>query len=387
MPLRFSGHIPAVSAGGDFVFAAVGGYNEVLSGRPPSFWKRAETHRMIWKSSNSKSMGQVGGAAVSSGSAVKRKLCRFTAGVSAAVLGCALLAAGQPGHAQAGVVRMATRTSLSVETAGVGDRTQSTMRVNVLDATGNPVHAGTVSFVTGKDQGLGSAIVKDGVATLTVDALPAGSQQVQAVFDGNDTYARSVSQASKVESNAVLPDFALTASPTSLTVTNGSYGNVIVTATPQGGFDQNVSLSCSGLLLPTTCTFNPVLLITSGGASSSTLQIQTELPSPAMAKPLDGFGGRHLAYALALPGMLALAGLAGLRKRAFGGLRVLGIAALLLAGAMGTTACSPLYSYNHHPPTKNPGTIPGTYTVTISGFANNGGAVTSHTVSVVLTVK
>jgi hypothetical protein len=330
---------------------------------------------MTWKSNLRQSMG------------VRRHISLVACVLT---MGCAVLSAAPFGNSQTNLARTATRTDLTVDSVNAAGQTQARLSVSVHDATGNPVNEGTVSFLSGKEHlGLGSAIVKRGEASLTVNGLPASSQQITAVYDGDDAYGRSISSPASVEANATaLPDFVLTASPTSLTVTNGSYGNVIVTATPQGGFNLPVSLSCSGLLLPTTCTFNPTLLVTTGGASSSTMQIQTELPSPALATPLEPFGGgRHLAYALLAPGLLTLAGLAGVRKRAFRGLRVLGIVALLGACTLGISACSPLYTYNHHPPTKNPGTVPGVYTVTISGFANNGGSVTSHTVPVVLTVK
>lgn len=51
------------------------------------------------------------------------------------------------------------------------------------------------------------------------------------------------------------PNFALSASPASLTVTQGSSGNSTITVTPSGGFTGSVNLSASGLPSGVTATF------------------------------------------------------------------------------------------------------------------------------------
>jgi hypothetical protein len=54
---------------------------------------------------------------------------------------------------------------------------------------------------------------------------------------------------------APTPNFALSASPASVTVTQGTSGNSTVTVTPSGGFTGSVSLSASGLPSGVTATF------------------------------------------------------------------------------------------------------------------------------------
>ena len=51
------------------------------------------------------------------------------------------------------------------------------------------------------------------------------------------------------------PNFSLSASPSSLTVTQGSSGNSTITVTPSGGFTGSVSLSTSALPSGVTASF------------------------------------------------------------------------------------------------------------------------------------
>jgi subtilase family serine protease len=65
-----------------------------------------------------------------------------------------------------------------------------------------------------------------------------------------------------------LGSFTLTASPSSLSVAQGSSGNSTITVDPSGGFDQEVTLSASGLPTGVTASFN-----TNPTTSTSTLTL------------------------------------------------------------------------------------------------------------------
>ncbi|HEY0795123.1 MAG TPA: hypothetical protein VGD64_05010, partial [Acidisarcina sp.] len=98
--------------------------------------------------------------------------------------------------------------------------------------------------------------------------------------------------------------------------------------------------------------------------------------------------GRHPLYAIILPGLAALGGLGLMRRRSFGAIRSIGFVALLLAAGVGLTACSPRYSYFHHPPILGPGTTLGTFTVMVNGSSANAGTVIiPPAVPIVLTVN
>jgi Bacterial Ig-like domain (group 3) len=278
--------------------------------------------------------------------------------------------------------QVATRTHLSVASVGQG----ATFTAKVADVTGNPATAGAVSFETAKGS-LGSAVVEDGVATLTVEKLPQGTGTVTASYSGGASYVASAATAAATAAATGLPDFALTASPTTVSLSPGDYVNITVTVTPENGFNDMVTLSCSGVPSTAKCVFSPgTATPLTAAAVTSTLQLQTQGPSGTSAKVEKS--PSVVAFALVLPGILALAGLGALRKRSgITSLRVLGLVALLGAG-LGLGACSQRYGYLNHPPSGNPGITAGTYTITVSGYASiNGTSVTGHSLNVTMTVK
>ena len=283
-----------------------------------------------------------------------------------------------------------TCTSLSVAT----EAARTTLTVTVKDPTGAAVSDGTVSFIS-NGLSLGSAIVgENGTATLTLDKVPASAKQITAVYSGSEHYAGSTSASVKFQANDTTapPDFSVAANPTSLNLNPGDFGTVIVTVTPENGFTQSVTLSLSGLGLPTSTSsvFTPnIVTPTAKAAVTSTLQIQTTASSKSSEYKALPFGGSgsHLAYAMLFPGVLALVGIGALRKRGGNSFRLFGVVLLLLASVSGLTACSQRYSYLHHPPTANAGTPPGNYPITLTAYSNNGGQVTSHSLQLTLTVK
>jgi hypothetical protein len=300
-----------------------------------------------------------------------------------------------------------TRTALAVSTERTGAATETVFTAHVTDSTGNDLNTGVVTFDTAAGS-LGSAAVDgSGDATLSVTSLPEGTSGtglgVTAVYhpaaaSETETGAPATVTASSASAQAVVkpeaagvPDFTLTADPSSVTVAQGQYGTMVLTIAPVNGFAEQVSLSCSNLPAQATCSFSPVTGNTTSGAFTSTLQLQTQAASGALAAPDFGLGrGAHSTLAWMLPGVLALAGLASLRRKAFRGVghtRMMGLALLLVAGSLGLSACNPRYGYEHHPPQVATGTLPGTYTINVSAAGNNGSAVTSHNINVTLIVQ
>jgi len=298
-----------------------------------------------------------------------------------------LLAAWMVGAGLGAGAQVATRTHLLVASDAHG----STFTAKVDDVAGNPATSGTLSFETVKGS-LGSAFVENGAATLSVDKLPQGTRTVTAAYSGSEGYAASAAgvSANADAASSTLPDFALTASPTSLTLTPGQFGSITTSVTPENGFNDMVTLSCSGVPARAACVFSPTTLTPlTAAAVTSTLQIQTQGPSGTATLTNVPFKASHAAYAIVLPGIFALAGLGALRKRSgIATLRVLGFLALLAASGLGLGACSQRYGYLNHPPTGNPGIAPGTYTITVSGYAAlNGTSVVGHSLPITLTVK
>jgi len=65
------------------------------------------------------------------------------------------------------------------------------------------------------------------------------------------------------------PDFSLSASPTSLSVTQGSSGSTTISTSVTGGFNSAISLSASGLPAGVTASFNPTSIGAPGGGNST----------------------------------------------------------------------------------------------------------------------
>lgn len=282
--------------------------------------------------------------------------------------------------------QVATHTQLSVASAK-----QITLTAKVNAMTGSAASGGTVNFETAAGS-IGSATVENGVATLNVDALPPGTKNVTAVYQGSEGFSASSTTAQADATPApVLPDFSIAASQSSFSLNPGDFATTVLTVTPIGAFADQVTLSCSGLPNSTVnCTFSPATPNPqNGNPATSTLQIQTQAPSGTNnTSNLTDMKPSHIAVAIGIPGMLALVGLGTLRKRSgLNGQKLLGLAALFAAGIFGMNGCAARYSYFHHPPSPNVGTTAGTYNITVAANASNGSNVISHTLNIVLTVK
>jgi hypothetical protein len=148
-----------------------------------------------------------------------------------------------------------------------------------------------------------------------------------------------------------------------------------------------VELSCSGLPDQSSCTFTPenieILPATTAPLTSSMVIVTQAASAASAARPR----GNSVAWALLLPGVFGLGGLAwGVRRRPW--LNRLSLVALVgLVTLLGTTACNPRYNYEHHGPPVNPATPAGTYTVYVTGQSSNGVTATTHSATVALTVQ
>jgi hypothetical protein len=170
------------------------------------------------------------------------------------------------------------------------------------------------------------------------------------------------------------PGFTLAASPTAVTVTQGASGTFTVTVTPVGGFNQAVSLSCSGAPAMSSCNVSPTSVTPSDGTTPvvATATITTEAPSlltPASrhisSPPFTLQAAVTLAMLLCLLGWIRM-------ERFRTKVSVLGLfmASLLVFG------CG-----SHHTPTG--GTPTGTTKITLTGTS---GSLTNST-NIMLTVN
>lgn len=298
-----------------------------------------------------------------------------------------------------------TQTTLAAEMRDQGGRTQATVAVTVTGENGLPAGGAVTVLDHGKPLA-GAALNAEGIAT-TVLALPGGDHLLSAVYDGDGTHKASVSQSTGVHAliNTGTPDFQVSVSPATVSLTAGGAGTVTVTITPENNASLSapmfVTLSCSGIPDQSSCVYTPenveILSTTpvscpAGSAASlcpptSSLVLQTQAASAVMSAPKARQNSNPVAWAFLLPGALALGGLAwGGRRRRW--LNRLSLVALVgLVSVLGTTACNPRYYYLNHGPPKNPATPSGTYTLNVTAQSSNGVTAITHSTTLVLTVK
>lgn len=323
-------------------------------------------------------------------SSSRRSFCALP--VAAAVLALASTAFGQaPAAVPTSTTLLAAPASnapgKTILTVHVSPVPAATAASGANDGTASTAETtrGSVTFEETDDSGqprsLGSAFVAaDGSATLTLSALPAGAHSVRAVYNGTDSAAPSTSQAADVTSEATAPDFALSATPTTLNLTAGAQGTVAITVAPGAGFSNYVALSCAGLPLFTTCNFLPSNVDVAGVNGLSTMTLNTTAPSGGGKTMLRQDNG-GLVYCFLLPGALGLAGLAFGRNRGLRTLAVLCVVGSLVGGA---SSCAQRYRYLNYGPSANQGTPAGQSIIRIYGTAVSGALSTSKCFQVTL---
>ena len=88
------------------------------------------------------------------------------------------------------------------------------------------------------------------------------------------------------------PNFAISASPSSLTVQQGNQGNSTITTTISGGFNSAISLSAAGVPSGTTVSFNPNPIPAPGaGSSGMTITVGGSTPVGTYPITVTGNGG------------------------------------------------------------------------------------------------
>ena len=108
--------------------------------------------------------------------------------------------------------------------------------------------------------------------------------------------------------NLPSPGFTLSASSPALTVSSGQQATVMLTVTPQTGFNSAVSFSCSGLAAGASCAFKPANVTPAGAAVTTTLTITAQTLTAASRRnhrsvfPSTAFPGAALAFGLCLVG-------------------------------------------------------------------------------------
>ena len=164
-------------------------------------------------------------------------------------------------------------------------------------------------------------------------------------------------------------------SSSSATVSAGGTATYTINVSPLGGFNQAVTMSCTGAPTLSSCTPSvPSVALEGTNSQNVTFTVATSA-STLIAQRIRRFP--LFAFSLFLMPLLAFT-LVGARRRAVSK-SVFVVLALLLGSLIYLAACGS----GSHPPTRNPGTPFGTYTLTISGASGS----LSHSTQVILKVE
>jgi hypothetical protein len=247
--------------------------------------------------------------------------------------------------------------------------------------------SGTLTFVNGYNSAIAlacsagapsncSASILGTSFTITVQDSQPGNYSFNLVATGSDPNQTTHSLPLQVQ----VWDFKFSNTPDPVAIPAGQTASYAITLSPIGvsAFPGNVTLGpCSGLPALTSCTFIPTQISQGSGATTPTVKIATQAPMARLAPAGQAFSWAYAVF-LFLPGMFLVGCLppAGKKKaRATMGICVL----ILLAGFV---SCGGGLS-GGGVTNGQPGTQPGTYTITVNATS---GPLT-RSVQVTLTVK
>ncbi len=271
-------------------------------------------------------------------------------------------------------VTIATTTTLTASSSTAAPGTNLTFAALVAPVSGSGTPSGSVAFSDGTAQ-LGTGTLDGtGKASYSTSSLAAGPHSITASYSGDTNYSASVSSPVSVTVTAAPPDFSINLAQTSGSVSSGSSITSTITITPINGFNQAVSLSCSGAPKNAACSVSPGTVTPSGtGPATATFTVQTGVTIDALARS-NSFGRSSGSVAVGFLGGGGLLGCALLlhRRRPIS-TRFLAILALSVGLIAAATGCG---GSNHATPT-------GTYTITVTASSGTD----SHTVNYSLSVQ
>lgn len=287
----------------------------------------------------------------------------------------------------------------SGQTATEGAAFAVALSAKVSDVFGNAVPATTVVF-TAPSSGASGAFAGSGNGSSASVATGSNGIATASAFTANSTTgqysvsatAQGLSPVAFALTNVALPDYSITANPTSLTIVQGQSGSTALTITPVGGVTGTVTFACTGLPGKASCVFTPAQVAMTGddAVQTVTLTVNTTgangvisdlrpVSFPSNWTGLSAFPVLPTALIfLALP-----VALQGRIKKGNRRQRYFCLALLLLLGtftAIGMTACSGVSSPGG---SGGGGTPTGQYSVSAGGTVSGSN---SHSALVTITI-
>jgi hypothetical protein len=277
--------------------------------------------------------------------------------------------------------------------------TSSSAQSVTLSNTGNAALSITGITASGdfsQTNTCGSNVAAGASCTLSVTFKPTATGTRTGVVTITDN---AVGSPQTVALTGTGEDFTFTAPPgssTSATVSPGGTATYTLSVGAVDGFNQNVTFTCTGAPSEAACTVSPSSLTPSSSSTNVTVQVTTTAPSVGAPRPnplppigpVQSWPWLLCTVALAALGSLARATRGWVQPgvgRSRAGL-VTFAALLLVMGAMAACGGGGGGGGNS-PPQSNPGTPPGTYTLTITGTCTSGSINLSHSVNLTLQVQ
>ena len=274
--------------------------------------------------------------------------------------------------------------------SSIGTTQPLSVTVAVSGGTGNPVPTGSVTLSSGSYTSSATTL-SSGSAAINIPAgtLAAGNYTFKATYAPDTNSSATYGSASGTASMAVsvsTPAYSMSA--TAVSVAPGGSGSSTITVTSPNGYAGTITLSCSVTAQPTGATDAPTCnggqLTMSSGTTTMTVTVavnttaataKLEKVNPRTGSGWTGAGGAALAAILFLC----------VPRRSRKWFTILGVLVACFLVANLTACGGGGGNSNGTNQTSNPGTTPGSYTVTINATGNDASKTTAST-SFTLTV-
>ncbi len=266
---------------------------------------------------------------------------------------------------------VATATRLTASAASVNVNAPLVLTAQVVPAVDAQPVNGTVQFAL-DGVPLGAPIpVSNGQATYTTSFPASGKHALTAAYSGDSDCNESLSEAAAVS----VEDFSLSAPGISIAAP-GESGNTALTVSATDGFSSPIRFSCTlpAAFSGATCAVNPATLT---GTGRTELTVTTRGAYAAHAASAAGRGAGLAA--LASLGLLLVSGRRSARRAARAGPHTRRGPGAWLLWCLATLLALGCSSADH---SSFGATPPGSYSVSVSAMATQGGAQLQHTLAV-----